>query len=445
MKTYAYCGISHRTLKLEKDIPEDCHENWKLAALWDVDPKRFEEFDAWHPGHEDCPRFLGAEDYEQMLTEVRPDLVFVCTRDCYHADYMIKALEQDIDVVVEKPMTTHVEETLRVLEAEKNSKARVIVAFNYRFMNKSQKIKELVESGAVGRVTTVEANIYYGEGHGSSFFQRWNRERKNSGGLAIHKEGHYLDLISWWINDKPQDVFCFTDLKYYGPDAELNPSKKADRKCRSCDEIEHCAYRFGQKSVAAKYGRKTRKGVDDEHSADLMKNYLDKSGKKNTGANRELERYTGYSPDMCVFDPVIDIEDVFSATIRYKGGPLVTFAANFSSPFENERFVISGTRGRIECGYTFAPDSLYESRKRIIAVFPLFSGKPEYVPVEVGPGGHYGADPVMLRSIFTEAETAGMKADSRDGARAVATGEAMWRSGQTGQPISIKETLGEWW
>ena len=46
---------------------------------------------------------------------------------------MVKTLAKDLDVVTEKPMTTNADDALRVCEAEKKSKGKVVCTFNYRY------------------------------------------------------------------------------------------------------------------------------------------------------------------------------------------------------------------------------------------------------------------------------------------------------------------------
>jgi hypothetical protein len=65
--------------------------------------------------------------------------------------------------------------------------------------------------------------------------------------------------------------------------------------------------------------------------------------------------------------------------------------------------------------------------------------------VPLATGGHDGADPLMRRDLFVgpdeESTAMGLMADARQGALAVATGEAIWRSAQEGRAIEISELL----
>ena len=109
---------------------------------------------------------------------------------------------------------------------EKASKGKVICTFNYRYNPVHRKVKELVLEGAVGRVTHVDLTWYIDIRHGSSYFNRWNRMRENSGSLSIHKSSHHFDLVNWWVDGVPEYVHAFGALNHYGPEGVFNPSKK---------------------------------------------------------------------------------------------------------------------------------------------------------------------------------------------------------------------------
>lgn len=426
MPAYAIIGVSHRAIRLCHEMPPEVSANWTLTGLWDIDPKRFEAFAAAF-GEQGATRYLGPGEYCRMLDEQKPDLVIIGTRDCYHVDGIMACLERGIDAMVEKPMVIDSAQARRVLDAEAASKARLHVGFNYRYMASSIAIKELLDAGRIGRVTAVEIAIYLNEIHGSSFFQRWNRLRSNSGGLSIHKEGHYLDLLGWWLGQRPVEVFSYGALNYYGPDGELNPSRQDGRRCSTCEETELCAY----------YQVRARKEAVDSHITGLQGVHLEHRS-ENAGW------YSDYSPDQCIFDSEIDIEDTYSAVMRYSGNTLVTFSVNFSSPIEQHRVVFNGTRGRLEHGYAFGEGGLYHDAPSPLVLFPLFSQEPERIPVNARSGGHGGGDPAMLEDIFSDAANNRCRATALDGAYAVAAGEAMWRSSVAGgRAIRIAELLPE--
>ncbi|MBS4195139.1 Gfo/Idh/MocA family protein [Lederbergia citri] len=426
-KRYAICGVSNRAIGLfVGPIVNTFSTTSEIVALLDIDNRRFEVCKLAHPEVANVSEYH-SNDFEQMVNETKPDAIIVASRDDTHVDYVLKALALDLDVIVEKPMATTGVDCRRILEAEAKSKGKVTVTFNYRYGPIHTKIKELILEGKIGKVTSIDLNWYIDTYHGSSYFQRWNRKREYSGGLSIHKSSHHFDLVNWWIDQKPVEVFAFGDLFYYGAEGPLNPKKLDGRFCGTCSEQLNCEYykRWNSRSASTV--------VEDDHLGTV------KVGRINGN-------YTGYRPDQCIFDSEINIEDVYSATVRYDGGALLSYSVNFSLPYEGYRLAINGTKGRIETKEFHAPQRTpFPTTDQTIDYYPLFGSK-ENIHVVLKEGGHGGADPILLEDLFLGVDSTRpykILSGAIDGAYAVATGEAVWRSVKENRPIRIEEVLAE--
>ena len=129
-----------------------------------------------------------------MLAATRPQTLIVCTRDDTHADLIVAALEAGVDVVTEKPMATTAEMCRRILDAERRTGRRVDVGFNYRFSPTAEAIKEVILSGVIGDIVSVDFHWYLDTKHGADYFRRWHAFVANSGSLFVHKATHHFDL-----------------------------------------------------------------------------------------------------------------------------------------------------------------------------------------------------------------------------------------------------------
>lgn len=398
----------------------------ELVGLLDKDPARFDLYRSRFPEHADIGTY-GEDEFDKLVDETKPDVIIVAGRDDTHAKYILAALRRDLDVITEKPMVTTGEDSRKVLEAERKSKGKVTVTFNYRYSPIHTKIKELILEGKLGRITSIDLNWYLDTHHGASYFKRWNRMREFSGGLSIHKCTHHFDLVNWWINQQPEEVFAYGALNYYGPEGELNPKKEDGRHCGTCQYTEECDYysRWNTRSKSLQ--------VPDDHLGSLS-------------SGTQQFPYSGYRPDQCIFDSEIDIEDTYSATIKYNGGALLSYSVNFSLPYEGYRLAINGTRGRLETTEYHIPARVpFPTPVQTIDYFPLFGSK-ETIHVVHREGGHGGGDPVLLEDLFmgeSERRPYRILSGAQDGAYSVATGEAVWRSVKEHRPIPIEEILGE--
>lgn len=425
MKKYAICGVSNRAIGMfiRPIIQKFSHEN-EVVALLDVDKRRFEVGIQAIPEIEHIPQYV-PDQFDQMMKETNPDFVIVASRDDTHVDYILQALSHNVNVIVEKPMATTAKDCNRILDAEAKSKGKVIVTFNYRYSPIHRKIKEMILEDKVGRITSVDLNWYIDTYHGSSYFQRWNRNRDFSGGLSIHKSSHHFDLVNWWTNQVPVEAFAYGGLNYYGEDGPLNPEKVDGRHCSTCSVTLDCAY----------YSRWNSRTKTEQVKDDHLGTVKEESKKGN---------YTNYRPDQCMFDSDISIEDTYTTTIRYNKGALLSYSVNFSLPYEGYRLAINGTKGRIETMEYHAPNRVpFPTPQQTIDYFPLFGGK-ENIHVVQNDGGHGGGDPILLEDIFLGVDPNrpySILSGSEDGAYAVATGEAVWRSVKEHRPVQIQELL----
>jgi len=426
MKKYAVCGVSNRAIGMFiKPIITTYSANCEVVALLDIDAKRHRVCKENFPQLANLPEY-GADDFDRMVAETKPDIIIVTSRDDTHVRYIIKALEHDLDVLTEKPMATTAADGKAIMEAEKRSKGKVTVTFNYRYNPIHMKIKEMILADKVGRITSVDLNWYIDTFHGSSYFQRWNRMREFSGGLSIHKSSHHFDLVNWWLDQKPVEVFAFGALNYYGPEGDYNPRQVDEpRFCGTCPDKHDCSY---YRRWNARSGDLT---VKDDHLGSVK-------------SDRDKQPYSSYRPDMCIFDKEIAIEDTYTATVKYNAGALLSYSINFSLPYEGYRLAINGTKGRIETTEYHAPSRVpFPIPEQTIDYFPLFGAK-EVVYVVHREGSHGGGDPVIQEDMFMGVDPNRpypILSGSADGAYSIATGEAVWRSAKEGRPIRIEDIL----
>ncbi|WP_391570979.1 Gfo/Idh/MocA family protein [Cohnella sp.] len=363
-----------------------------------------------------------AEQFEEMIAKERPDAVIVTSVDRTHHTYIIRAMELGCDVVTEKPMTVDEKKCQDILDAVERTGRNVRVTFNYRYAPHHTKARELIEDGAIGKITSVHFEWLLNTQHGADYFRRWHRDKRNSGGLLVHKSTHHFDLVNFWIGSEPDTVFAFGDLLFYG-------KENAE-----------------QRGVTQFYDRATGNpnAKDDPFALPLDENdnlkalYLD------------AEHEDGYQRDQSVFGDGISIEDTMGVLVRYKNNAILTYSLNAYLPWEGYRIAFNGTKGRIEM--TIVEQSYVNSggekseegalKDRSITVFPMFAA-PYEVDVEEGEGGHGGGDPVLLNDIFgVPAEDRFKRAANHiDGAKSILTGIAANRSIRTGQAVRVDELV----
>jgi predicted dehydrogenase/threonine dehydrogenase-like Zn-dependent dehydrogenase len=142
-------------------------------------------------------------DYDLVLDDNDVDLVMITTRHNLHADMVLKALEKDKHVFVEKPLALNRDEIFAIEEAYSKSKGSLMIGFNRRFSPHTQKIKSLVGDVPMNIIATMNAGAIPPE--------VWVHDMEVGGGRIIGEACHYLDLIVYLTGSKIKAV-CMNAL-----------------------------------------------------------------------------------------------------------------------------------------------------------------------------------------------------------------------------------------
>ena len=168
----------------------------------------------------------GVRCYESghaMLEAEELDAVSICTYNCQHAPCAIDALEHGVNVMLEKPFTVTTEEAVEVMRAEKKSGKILTIGFQPRMSANMQRIKQIVESGELGKVYYIQSGGGRRSGiptpYGTSFIA------KDTGGIgAMGDIGCYsLDMLLNAVGyPKPLTVTGYTS-DFFGKDPATYP------------------------------------------------------------------------------------------------------------------------------------------------------------------------------------------------------------------------------
>lgn len=144
-------------------------------------------------------------DYKEMLEKVKPDVVHICTPHYLHADMVIEALAQDINVLCEKPLCIRHADIDRIFTAEKASRATLGVCHQNRYLASNRFAKDYLKDkqilAAHGSVTWKRDAAYYAA---DAWRGKWETE---GGGSLINQALHTLDLTMWFSGD-PERVLA---------------------------------------------------------------------------------------------------------------------------------------------------------------------------------------------------------------------------------------------
>ena len=403
-KRYAIVGTGHRATSMwGAQVAQKYQNEIEFVGLCDKNGKRAEA------GRKligaTCPTFT---NFEEMLAKTKPDMLMVTTVDSTHHEFIIKALAKGITVITEKPMVTEAAQCQAVLDAEQKYNNKVIVTFNYRYAPKHEKIKQIIQSGEIGDVTSVDFAWYLDTSHGADYFRRWHRLKSGGGSLWVHKATHHFDLVNWWLNADPLEVSAYGKLNVYGKNGAFRHTN-----CRPCPHKEKCPFYW-----------------DMTKDARLMKLYA------------ECETEDGYTRDGCVFKEDIDIYDTMSSIVKYSSGVSMNYSLNAAMPYEGYQIAFNGTKGRLDIrDYERQPWPVSEVQEAYLT--KNFTKKREKLEMPNIRGAHYGGDARLLDVIFKNAEVPDyLKLPSaRAGAMSCLTGIAARTSIEKSRPVKISELV----
>lgn len=390
-------GITMWGSSVLKEYPDQI----EFVGLCDINPGRLEL--AKKTIGVSCPTYSDLE-FEKMMKETKPDILVVTSTDDTHDYYIKRGMELGANIICEKPMAIDEKKIQTIIDAEKNTGKDCRVTFNYRFSPHRAKIWELLRSGEIGDLTSVDFHWYLDTSHGADYFRRWHRLVEKGGSLWVHKASHHFDLLNWWIESDPESVYALGDLEFYGKNGPF----RADN-CRSCPHTKECDFYW-----------------------DITK------GSFNKQLYVDNEKYDGYLRDGCVFRNDVNIDDKMAATIKYKNGVQVAYSLTTYSPYEGYRVAFNGTKGRIDAWIQESNPTTDVNYDEVIVTKNF--GRREYLQFPIT-GGHSGGDKILKDQIFIPNTPDPLKqiAGIRDGALACLVGIAARKSIQSKGPVMIKD------
>jgi len=400
-KRYAMVGTGHRGSSMwGVDVLKEYSDYVEFVGLCDKNKGRVETVKKML--NVNCPSFT---NFEEMMRTVKPEILIVTTMCSTHNEFIIKGMEMGADIITEKPMTTDEVKCQAILDAEKRTGKKVTVTFNYRYSPHRAKLWEMLRAGTIGKITSVDFHWYLDIHHGADYFRRWHRLREFGGSLWVHKATHHFDLLNWWIDSDPTEVFAYGSLEHYGKNNAFRSSN-----CRPCEYKDKCKFYF-----------------DMTKDKRLMALYADN------------EQYDGYLRDGCVWKNDIDIFDKMAASIKYANGVQVSYSCTTYSPYEGYRIAFNGTEGRLEAWIQESnpPVKLDYDELMLTRNFE----KPEFIKVPSAESGHGGGDKLLKDRIFIPgtADSLRQSAGTRDGALSCLVGIAARKSCDSGKPVKIED------
>lgn len=377
MQTIAIIGVGVRG-RAYGDILSEWHEKVRITAVCDPNPKKLRS--AAEKYGVECNRCF-TSDSAFFEAGRLADALLICTQDCQHFVHAKAALELGYHILLEKPISTKLDECFWLAGKAKESGRLLSICHELRYSFFTQQIKTVLESGVLGEVVMLQQTERVGYFHQAHSYVRgsWNRKACASP-MILSKCCHDLDLLAYFAGAECQCVSSFGGLRFFH---RGNQPANASDYCYQCSIRATCPYdciSFYQNNQrwAERAGCFLNPCQDED-----IRNWL--SDQTNPYAR-------------CVFACDNDVVDHQVVNMRFQNGVCANLTMTAFSKDESRMLSIFGTYGELAG----------DMEKHLITVKP-FGKSPYIIDVQKIYGdlsGHGGGDRAMVEDFLLQLEGA---------------------------------------
>lgn len=179
----------------------------ELVALIDVKDKSVLGIDNYNvPFYNSLEKFL--------VTNPDVDVINIATPNGFHAEQALLALEAKKHVVLEKPMALSKADAENVIFKALQVHKQVFAVMQNRYSPPSEWLKELLESGKLGKIFMVQINCYWNRDDRYYKPESWHGKKDLDGGTLYTQFSHFIDLMYWYFGDITNIQAKFADFNH---------------------------------------------------------------------------------------------------------------------------------------------------------------------------------------------------------------------------------------
>ncbi|MCD4823286.1 MAG: Gfo/Idh/MocA family oxidoreductase [Phycisphaerae bacterium] len=293
--------------------PRDWYRD-KMAATYDIPAENI--FTDWR---------------ELVAREKFADGVIIATQDAMHAEPAVAFANKGYNILLEKPMAPDEESCRRITRAVIENKIIFAVCHVLRYTPYTQKLKEIIDSGAIGEVVSVQHVEPVGYWHQAHSYVRGNwRNEAESSSMLLAKSCHDLDWLRYIMGCRCEKVSSFGSLYLFRKDQK--PEDAGDR-CMDCAIEPECPY-----SAKRIYLGRLAKGQTAWPVNVLTEDVTEQN---------VIKALQDGPYGRCVYECDNDVVDNQVVNMCFEGGKTASFTMTAFSEHTHRRTTIFGTKGEI--------------------------------------------------------------------------------------------------
>lgn len=187
-----------------------------------------------------CAKNMFADWRELVEKKIEADGVIITTSDSEHRDPAIAFAKKGYNILLEKPMAANEQDCRDIVRVVEDNGIIFAICHVLRYTDYTIKLKEIIDSGAIGEVVTMQHFEPVGYWHQAHSFVRGNwRNEAESSFMMLAKSCHDLDWMRYIMGCRCRKVSSFGSLYYFKP--ERKPAGAGDR-CLDCSIEAECPF-----------------------------------------------------------------------------------------------------------------------------------------------------------------------------------------------------------
>lgn len=300
------------------------------------------------------------------------DAAIIATMDRDHFGHTMAALDCGYDILLEKPISPAPRECVAIEEKANRLGLRITVCHVLRYTNFFGTLKEIVDSGELGRIVAIKHSENIGNYHMAHSFVRGNwRNDRFSSPIIMQKSCHDLDILLWLTGSHCTKVSAFGGLSYFR--AENAPAGSAERCC-DCPVRDAC--RFNAYRV---YTPLLGQWPADVVCLEQTEAALDKALREGPYGR-------------CVFRCDNNVCDHMSMILEFENGVTAAFSLTAQTNAVHRNIHIMCENGEIE-----ADDGQRQILVTKFTASPAETFSTRVIHIRTGSGGHSGGDDGIMK------------------------------------------------
>ena len=213
-------------------------EGVKLVAVADLKPENVRMVKNQYKIADD----MCFSDYHDMLKLGKiADIAIICTSDRQHVEPFKMCAELGYHILLEKPVSPFPTEVVEIDKIAETYDKTIMICHVLRYAPFFQKIKEIIDSGAIGKIMSINYSENMAWWFSTTCYVRgvWNNSDTSSP-ILLAKSCHDMDMLVYLTGKKCKKVSSFGDLSYFK--AEKAPEGAGKRCVVDCKVESECPY-----------------------------------------------------------------------------------------------------------------------------------------------------------------------------------------------------------